>query len=250
MVPRPLFAAALALAVAAFHPGSAGASEDAPRLLVELFTSQGCASCRSADAFMDELARRDDLIALSLHVNYWDYIGWKDPFASEAITARQRGYSRRLARGRVFTPQIVVDGVADAMASDPRAVERAIAAARSENRLKIDIEARFDADGGMTVRIPEAAFDGDADVWLARFDREQTTPVARGENAGRTLRSVNVVRALTHIGMWSGKALEIRLPKSVLMAGEGGRDGCVIIVQAADFGPVLGVREVALPSRS
>ncbi len=251
MVFRPALAA-LALAAAALLPISAArATTDAPPLLVELFTSQGCSSCRPADAYMEELARRDDLVALSMHVNYWDYIGWKDPFASNATTDRQRAYGRRLDRGQVYTPQIVIDGLDGVVGSNRRAVERAIDDARAAQRLRLRIDARLAPDGGLVVVIPAApSFKGAADVWLARFDAERVTPVPRGENAGYVIRNINVVRSLAHIGMWSGKTLEIDLPPDVLMAGEGGRDGCVVIVQTAGLGPVLGVRKLALPGGS
>ncbi len=255
MIFRSALAALALVAAAALHPAlparAAANAADAPPVLVELFTSQGCSSCRPADAYMAELARRDDLVALSMHVNYWDYIGWKDPFASNATTERQRAYGRRLDRGQVYTPQIVIDGIDGVVGSNRRAVERAIAAARAAQRLRLRIDARLSPDGGLVVEIPAVpAFKGVADVWLARFDAERTTPVARGENAGYVLRNYNVVRSLAHIGMWSGKPLEIDLPPDVLMAGEGGRDGCVVIVQRAGLGPVLGVRKLALPGDS
>jgi len=253
MVFRPVLAALALVAVALQPTPAARAAGDTPPLLVELFTSQGCSSCRPADAYMEELARRDDLVALSMHVNYWDYIGWKDPFASNATTDRQRAYGRRLDRGQVYTPQIVIDGRDGVVGSNRRAVERAIDDARAAQRLRLRlrIDARLAPDGGLVVVVPAApSFKGAADVWLARFDAERVTPVPRGENAGYVIRNVNVVRSLAHIGMWSGKPLEIDLPPDVLMAGEGGRDGCVVIVQIAGLGPVLGVRELALPGDS
>ncbi len=224
----------------------AGAVSARAETLVELFTSQGCSSCPPADAFVGELAARDDIIALSMHVNYWDYIGWRDPFASEETTARQRRYGRRLARGMVYTPQMVIDGTLDAVGSDRAAVDRAIATSKAASRLRLAVAIAVAEDDGLVVSVPGARFDGAATVWLARYDAEHVTAVGRGENTGRTLRNVNVVRDLRKIGTWTGQPLEIRVPASVLTAGEGGRDGCVIIVQADGFGPVLGVGKMRL----
>jgi hypothetical protein len=239
-----IFAAVAVAAAVALSPAALRAGEAASPTLVELFTSQGCSSCPPADAFVGELDKRNDVVALSLHVNYWDYIGWKDPFASAAATQRQRQYGRRLSRGTVYTPQIVVDGVLDAVGSDKRAVERAIANAQSTPRPRLDIGLARADDGGLVVSVPGAHFEGTATVWIARYDARRTTKVARGENAGRTLRNFNVVRDLSRIGSWDGRPLEIRLPMSSMTSGEGGRDGCAIIVQVEGSGPVLGVRKM------
>ena len=236
---------AACLVAAATLFGAVAARAQGPTL-IELFTSQGCSSCPAADAFVAELGEREDVIALSMHINYWDYIGWKDPFASEATTARQRSYARRLSRGMVYTPQTVIDGAAHAVGSNRGSVERAILKARAQPRLRLDIGLALTDDKGLVVSLPGAHFDGAAAVWLARYDAEQITPVSRGENSGRTLRNTNVVRDLQKIGTWTGEPLELHLPASALTAGEGGRDGCVIIVQAENFGPVLGVRKLAL----
>jgi hypothetical protein len=135
--------------------------------------------------------------------------------------------------------------VHDAVGSDRRGVDRAIAEAREADRLRLDIDVRPDADDGILISLPGAHFDGAAVVWLARYDDEQVTDVMRGENTGHTLRTINVVRDLRQIGIWTGQPVDIRLPASVLTAGEGGRDGCAVIVQAEGFGPVLGVHKMA-----
>jgi len=241
---------ALFAAVAALLPLGAGAQTAPPTTLVELYTSQGCASCPPAEALAAELAARDDLVTLSLHVNYWDYIGWKDRFASEVNTERQRQYARKLGRGPVFTPQVVVDGTRDVVGSDSTGVIRAIDAAQKAGRLRLDIRLRRSPDDGLVVSIPGAHFAGSAAVWLFRYDFGNVTRVTEGENAGRTLKSVNTVRDVRRIGTWTGLPLDIRLPPSALTAGSGGRDACVIVVQADDFGPVLGVRKMRLAPES
>ncbi len=235
--------AAFIVAVAATAFVTARAEPPASPTLVELFTSQGCSSCPPADAFVAELAGRDDVIALSMHVTYWDYIGWTDPFGSEAATNRQKAYGRRLNRGMIYTPQMVIDGTYEEVGSNRMAVKRAIAKASAAPGLAIELALD---DDDLLVSIPGAHFDGAATVWLARYDAERVTEIPRGENSGRRLRNVNVVRDLREIGAWTGLPLELRLPASVLTSGEGGRDGCVVIVQEDGFGRVLGARRMAL----
>jgi hypothetical protein len=235
-------------AVLLLAPGSRtlslAGSPDRP-VLVELFTSQGCSSCPPAEAYLGELATRDDLIVLSMHVNYWDYIGWKDPFASEETTNRQRAYGLRIGQGRVYTPQMVMNGVFDAVGSRRGLVNQAIAKAR--DAAQISVELTTASGGDLLITLPASAYDGDAAVWLARYDGEHITEVPRGENRGRTLRNVNVVRELRQVGSWSGQPLDIRLPANSLNTADGkGNDGCVIIVQENDFGRVLGVARMPL----
>lgn len=213
--------------------------------LIELFTSQGCSSCPPADAYLIALDKRDDVIALSMHITYWDYIGWADPFASEAVTNRQRAYGRRISRGRIYTPQIVVNGVLDAVGSIHSAVNRAIDKVQASMASDLDIELSSLENGAVRVSIPGAHFDGAATVWLARYDNEHVTEIERGENRGRTLRNINVVREMREIGIWNGMPLDIDLPLSELIAANGdGNDGCVIIVQKDGFGRVLGARKM------
>ncbi len=242
-------AAILLLAPSSRAPLIAG-SPDNP-VLVELFTSQGCSSCPPAEAYLGELAERDDLVALSMHVNYWDYIGWADPFASDDTTNRQRAYGLRIGQGRVYTPQMVMNGVFDAVGSRRGMVKQAIAQARDSNAPHIAVELALDSGGGLLVTLPASHYAGDATVWLARYDGEHLTEVQRGENRDRTLRNVNVVRELRQIGTWSGQPLDIRLPADVLTTSDGkDNDGCVIIVQENDFGRVLGVARMALAGES
>ena len=237
---------ALIAGAALFAASISHAEPATPPTLVELFTSQGCSSCPPADAYLIELDKRADVIALSMHVNYWDYIGWKDPFASEAVTERQREYGRRIGHGRIYTPEIIVNGVLDAVGSRRRAVDRTIDEVQAAMPSQLDIELLMMADDSMRITVPGADFDGRATVWLARFDAEHVTRIERGENGGRTLRNINVVREMRKIGTWYGMPLDIDLPLSALIAADGaGNDGCVIIVQKDGYGRVLGVRKMA-----
>jgi hypothetical protein len=196
-------------------------------VLVELFTSQGCSSCPPADDFLAELAARPDVVALSFHVDYWNYIGWKDPFATKWATQRQRDYGRTLAQRYVYTPEIVVDGAAHAVGSARPEVERLIAEARTRAGPAVSAERKA---GEVQVRVGAGA--GTGTVWLVRFEPEHVTRVERGENGGRTLRNVNVVRAMSKLATWTGAPLELR--------AEAGAEGCAVIVQDEGSGRIAG----------
>lgn len=231
-----LLAACLATATATSPAGA--------KTVVELFTSQGCSSCPPADAYLGELAARDEVIALSFHVDYWNYIGWQDPFSSAEATARQRDYKRTLGRRYVYTPQMVVDGRAETVGSDRGRVEQLIEAARGRTRLAVELAHR-DGDA-VRVRIPEEpGYDGPpAILWMAFYDRRHTTSIGAGENNGVTLTNSNVVRRFENVGAWRGERVALDLP----LTGAEGRDGCAVIVQAGRGGEILGAAAIALPT--
>ncbi len=229
--------AVLFLSTFSILPGAAAqdASATRPAVVVELFTSQGCSSCPPADALLGELAGRPDVIALSLHVDYWDYIGWKDPFGSPMNTARQRRYAEELGLRYVYTPQMIVDGRINAIGSRRDEVLDAIERA---GRQRAGFDLSFMESGGGKVVIPAGtAPENGATIWLAVFDRSHETEIKRGENAGRKLRNTNVVRSLERLGTWIGQRLEI--PLDLAGAAARGRDGCAVIVQQGRNGPVL-----------
>ncbi len=236
-------AAVLTVVLAAGQPESAprpqvaAASEDlGGPVVVELYTSQGCSSCPPADAFLGELAMWPGVIALAFHVDYWDYIGWKDPFAQPAYTQRQKSYQRSFASRYVYTPQMVIDGRDHAVGSRRGEVEDKIAEARARKKA---VTVGFDAvDGGRVVIPAGPAPRGGADVWLVVYDEAHETEVARGENSGRTLKDFNVVRELQHLGYWTGEALT--LPLALDDAAARGRSGCAVIVQHRETKEVLG----------
>ena len=200
--------------------------------VVELFTSQGCSSCPPADALLGDLAKRDGILALSRHVGYWDYIGWKDPFALPANTERQRVYARRLGLPYVYTPQIVVQGATQAVGSQKGAVDRAIAAAQQAETVSMGAR-RTDSDAFVVLKA--TALTAPATVLLVEFDPERVTDVRRGENGGRTLHYTNVVRRETALGRWTGESAEFSVPPP----SETGRRQAVI-VQAEGAGRILG----------
>lgn len=202
------------------------AAADPRPVVVELFTSQGCSSCPPADALLGELARRGDVLALGFHVSYWDSLGWKDPLSSQTSTDRQRNYARRFTSGRVYTPQIVVDGTGEMVGSDRAAVLAALRAARPEAIAPVSF-----ADDRRSVAIGGGV--GNGEVLLARFARQRTTAVAKGENAGRILRDANGVTALATLGIWDGGAV------SFAVEPPAPDEGIAVLVQAAD-GHMLG----------
>jgi hypothetical protein len=225
-----LFVSRLSFAAIAEEPAISAAP-----VVVELFTSQGCNSCPPADAFLGELAQRSDLIALAIHVDYWNYIGWEDPFSSPEATQRQRDYTRSLGLSSVYTPQMVIDGSFDAVGSSRTQVNRAIAAASQRGKIPIAIAAH--AAGSWHATIPAAKIDQPATVWLVLYDRQHVTPVKRGENAGATLTEYNIVREFRRIGQWNGAKLDLPLDFG---ATDLANRGFAIIVQAGASGPVLG----------
>jgi len=239
----------LAAMVAAMTVPAWAASENSP-VVVELFTSQGCSSCPPADALLGELAARPDIVALAFHVDYWDYIGWKDPHANPASTARQRSYAGALGLRMVYTPQMVVDGRTDVVGSARGEVTSAIEDAAQRPKLAVAIEP--DGNGGHRVVIPAASGElagREATIWLAVFDSAQETKVKRGENGGRTLKEYNIVREWRQIGSWNGDALTLPLDVAPpLDAGpDADRNGCAVIVQEGPVGPVLGAAILSLP---
>ena len=221
------------------------AADDATPVVVELFTSEGCNSCPPADKFLGELTARSDVLPLAFHVDYWDYLGWPDRFASPYFTQRQRAYARALGSAMVYTPQAVVDGTAHIVGSDRGGLEALIEdAARSAPTVAIDLA--WTAKGDLEITVPAAPYQGDATVWFVRYDDHGISEVTDGENAGKTLHHVNIVRELKAIGMWNGAPFTAVLPAEAVRPADGGTAfGCAIIIQPEGLGPVLGARRIA-----
>lgn len=203
-----------------------GAGLRADPVVVELYTSQGCSSCPPADALLAQMAERTDVLALSLHVDYWDYIGWKDPFAKPQFTKRQRRYARASGDKMVYTPQMVIGGTHKVVGSHPGQVSKAVAEARRPAEVEIEV-----AGDRVVLRRPMEA--QAMEVHVVRFDPLRQTEIKRGENAGRRLSYVNVVTSWQTVSRWSGsRDLALDIP-----VGEG---GVAVIVQRDGMGPVLG----------
>lgn len=208
---------------------------DSSPVVIELYTSQGCSSCPPADEYLGELAARRDVLALAFHVDYWNYIGWEDPFSSPEATARQRAYARLMDLRAVYTPQMVIDGATHEVGSHRAAVASAIKAAAALPKASLVL---MNDGSGYKIMIGDgagtmAALAEPATVWLIEYDREQVTDVQRGENAGKMLTEYNVVRTFRAIGEWNGTATEIALPAAETDAG-----ACAVIVQAGPVGPI------------
>ncbi len=207
---------------------------------VELFTSQGCSSCPPADAELGKLARRPDIVALSFHVNYWDYIGWKDRFATKATTERQRIYARTLNQRYVYTPEMVVDGRVNEPGTTSAQVEGMLADARRRSTVRATPTLTRMADGSLRIWLPAQKLEAAADVMLFVYDRRHSTPVARGENEGRRIDNFNVVRRFERIASWTGAEGTWTVPPDSF----GPDQGLAVLVQLADQGPVLGANKL------
>jgi hypothetical protein len=207
--------------------------------VIELFTSEGCGSCPAADAFAGELAGRSDVLLLSFHVDYWDYRGWKDQFAQQAFAERQHAYARTLAQRYVYTPQMVLDGRMLEFGADRTAIQRMLGKIQQQEGKRLAVR-QLGRGAAMAVLIEntvgiDIARDKPATVWLAIFDRLQSSKVTQGDNAGRTLPSYNVVRQWRPIGSFAGDAITIPVEFAVSKLEQGG----AVIVQSAAGGPIL-----------
>ena len=200
--------------------------------VVELFTSQGCSSCPPADALMQELAKRDDLVVLSYSVDYWDYLGWKDTFASPENTLRQRLYAKSRGEQSVYTPQAVINGTSHTVGSDKPEIETLIS---NYNELPVDVNLTMKNDA-IEVQIdgelpPDAK---NTTIYFASVLREATVPIKRGENSNREITYTNIVQELRPIGMWDGASHKVMFPVSEIY--KNGADTCAILVQIENEG--------------
>ncbi len=202
------------------------------QVVVELYTSQGCSSCPPADKILHKLAARDDVIALALHVDYWDYIGWKDTFADPKYTKRQRAYAQAANSRSIYTPQMVIGGISHVIGNHPMEVVEAVEALRNKNTgVKLDVVRngdRLSIDANLTRGKGQAM-----QVQLVRYTPLSSVAIRRGENAGRTIEYNNIVTQWDQIKKWNGSsALDMTVNVS-------GTDPVVVIVQAANNGPIL-----------
>jgi len=201
-----------------------------PRAVIELFTSQGCSSCPAADKLIAEYSRDPSIIALSLAVDYWDYLGWKDTLALHGHSNRQRAYARARGDREVYTPQVVVDGAVHALGSDKAAIEKAMRQTREQSSpllLPVTMERAGDK---LTVHVAASKDEkGQAEVWLCPITKSIPVAIGRGENSGQTLTYTNVVRRWIKLGDWTGKAETFSVPvKDVLQTDI---DSAAVVVQ-------------------
>ncbi|MEL7100815.1 MAG: DUF1223 domain-containing protein [Pseudomonadota bacterium] len=226
MTPR-LFSGIFALWMAL-----AGAAASQGPVVVELYTSQGCSSCPPADAMLRELAGRDDVIALSLHVDYWDYIGWADEFADPAHAKRQRAFAHEAGRRSVYTPQLIVNGRDSIVGAKAMKLADTITA-HAAKPMPVQVSA---VRSGDTVRIsaPASPLAGPLIVQTVRYTPERRAKITRGENAGHTLAYANVAQDWSVVSTWDGQtalSLEVASPGDLPL---------VVLVQQGTAGPIVG----------
>ena len=243
--PRLSASAVAALAIiAVVQPGMAEPATSAPKAVLELFTSQGCSSCPPADALLAELGKRPGYVTLSYSVDYWNYLGWRDTLSSGANSDRQRDYASMRGDGKVYTPQVVVDGLTHVNGSNEAAIEMAMrnAAKRLEDvRVPVNMHAEGDTLVIGIGAAPDTSDKRSATIWLAIAQDEATVSITRGENSGKTLSYYHPVKELTPIGMWEGEAMTLRLPLKDLKTMGG--DYLVALVQVENAGPILGAAQ-------
>jgi hypothetical protein len=223
----------------------ARASASEPRALLELFTSQGCSSCPAADKLLGEFANDPSLIAVSVPIDYWDYLGWKDTLASPAHSARQRAYARVRGDRQVYTPQIVVNGSTHVLGSDRSAVEHAIALT-DRNAAIMSVPVLMSVGGShLNVKIAAGKEHIGGEVWLCPLARSVPIEIGRGENHGRTVTFHNVVRRWLKLGDFTGTELVWSVPISDIMADD--IDAAAVMVQQGTHdkpGMILGAAVV------
>jgi hypothetical protein len=224
----PAFAAALCLLAAS--PATAQTVRLDPKAVVELFTSQGCASCPPADALLTQLSGRDDIVALAYHVDYWDYIGWTDTFGASDNSERQRAYAARWGSSRIYTPQMVINGEKDVVASRQGEVWKALK--HSDLELPVTLSADEEV---ITISIAGRPGQETAMIWLVTYLDAAEVVIERGENGGKTMLYSHIVTNRQPLGVWDPETgTEIHMPLAEVLSGE--NDGIAVIVQEEEEG--------------
>ena len=217
---------------------AASTAAQATPTVVELFTSQGCSSCPPAEAYINELAARPGILALTFHVDYWDDLGWKDRFSSSDATLRQRNYAQALGLRSVYTPQVVIGGSRDFVGSHRSAIEGALKSASADLPLTLSLNHET-----VDVRLGAAGSVGESDVVVVAYLKSAITPIGRGENAGRTLQQSNIVRGMQRIGHWNGanQTWQFRVDQFPHDATD-----LAVIVQRRGQGSILGAAHLGI----
>jgi hypothetical protein len=252
---RVLLLLAVAAAVGAGKPAPAARTP----VLVELFTSEGCSSCPPADLVLAKLLREQpvdnaEIIPLALHVDYWNRLGWKDPFSNKAYSARQQTYAKVFGEDKLYTPQLVIDGRHEVVGTDESAAARTIREAAARPHLPLKIAARSSA-GSVAVSIdlpaaPDAAATRDAiEVLVALTEDDLESIVKRGENNGRKLAHVAVVRRLQTLGTLEREAFVTEGRLAIEPAWKPGKMRAVVWLQGRPSNHVYGTAAVSLAPR-
>ncbi|MBN8990705.1 MAG: DUF1223 domain-containing protein [Rhizobiales bacterium] len=220
-----------------------------PRAVVELFTSQGCSSCPPADQIIGELAKDPNVIALSMPIEYWDYLGWKDTLADSRFSARQKAYSQMRGDRDVYTPQVIVNGSANVIGSDRAAIDSAIQNTQKTTGV-MSVPVTMTLSGkqiNVSVAASKAATPGHGEVWICSVSKAVPISIGRGENRGRQVTYYNVVRNILKVGDWNGSSGSWTVPLENI--SRDGVDAAVVYVQDGNRekpGPMLGAAYTAL----
>ena len=219
------------------HPASAESMRMRPKAVVELFTSQGCASCPPADALLTMLAEQEDVVALAYHVDYWDYVGWEDTFGDAAFSDRQRAYAKSWGSSRIYTPQMVVNGTEGVIGSRRGEVHNAL------DGVTLPLAVEVTRDGDMLkITIPPNTSLDNAVVWMVTYMDRADVSIGSGENAGKSMVYTQVVTGRQVLGMWEGATgANLKLPIPEVLADNS--TGIAVIVQQESDGlpgPILG----------
>jgi hypothetical protein len=232
------FIFAIALCALGVSAATAAELRKGPKAVLELFTSQGCSSCPAADALLDKLSSRSDIVALAYHVDYWDYIGWPDTFGAKANSDRQRDYAEGLGSSRIFTPQLVVNGRGSVVASREGEVDAALETAA----LPVTIDLSVSDDGMLEISVPPGEGNREAVMWLVTFVDRAEVEIERGENKGKTVAYTQIVTDRHVLGMWeAATGAQMRMPISELL--DGPSNGVAVLIQEERNGmpgPILG----------
>jgi len=225
----PIFVGALATFSVGLMASAESVHAAEPLTVVELYTSQGCSSCPPADVLLGELASKPNVLALSFHVDYWDYIGWKDPYALKKSTKRQRTYAEQLELRYVYTPQIIVGGKLEVVGSHRKEVRACLqnVANKVDQSDQIDLVKTSDN----TVSLPATKLDQPLEIWKVDYTPFSQTEILRGENKGKKLDYYNSVRAFERIAVWRGDAITLKFE-------DGDYEASALLVQEQKNGPI------------
>ncbi|HWK32627.1 MAG TPA: DUF1223 domain-containing protein [Hyphomicrobium sp.] len=244
---RLAYLIALILAVLIPVPASAQVAPDInpsfgpPKDVLELFTSQGCDTCPPADEVLAKFAERPNVIAITLPVDIWDYLGWKDTLASDKNSERQRAYAKARGDGAIYTPQVIVNGMIGVNGADPAAIEEAIKVSNEALRGgRVPIRFWHERNSIMIEAgaAPEGRHYKEATIWFAVVQKRANVPIERGDNKGKTLTYTNIVREMMPVGSWNGQALSLQLARNSVMRPE--TEAAIILLQEGKAGPIIG----------
>jgi hypothetical protein len=204
----------------------------APKGVVELFTSQGCSSCPPADAAIGKLVAQGDMVVLSYHVDYWNYLGWTDTLSSKENTERQYGYAKTLGRTGVYTPQAIINGREHVKGTDLVVInDKVKGLGDSGHGLTVPVSAAMRGD---EIEIEIGKGQGQADVVVAYFTKRQQVEVTKGENSGKNMDYWHAVYDVQSVGTWNGDSMKLTLPGKLM--GKSKKDGCAILLQTSSAG--------------